>query len=211
MTEMQRNVDRVFSLLNAKMNAGHPPQDVVAALTACIEEVSGDNRDAFHLLVEAVAQDPRCTKAQSAPPSTLTISNDGPRIVSTNFWETGIEAKGLFYASINAGGIRLLIPRDQEAQLQEMGTAKEILLSWPRNPGQYAAELVFEDGSDSPFHLLLSAAQIDHLPAREDHGRRDLEFTAWTQPRRDGPHEALRRPASCRNVPRLPYLKPWGE
>jgi len=39
-----------------------------------------------------------------------TIENDGPDIVTTNYWTTEHEQRGLFYVSINAGTCRLLVP-----------------------------------------------------------------------------------------------------
>ncbi len=133
----------------------------------------------------------------------LKISNDGPLIVSTNFWETELEQLGFLFVSVNAAAIRLLVPRQHEATIKEMATAKIVCLHRPRNPSRYAFRLLFMDGSDNPFFMDFDERQIDRMPAREDDGREDLEFTAWTQPRRGTPHEALRRPAAFRTVPRL--------
>jgi hypothetical protein len=141
----------------------------------------------------------------------LIISNDGPRIVETNFWETRFDRDGLMYLSINARALRLLLPRNLEEYLADMASAKLVILSRPRNPGKYAMEILFDDGTDSPFALHLDTPQIDRLPPPEDDGRADLECTVWTQPRRGVPHEALRRPAAYRVVPRLPWLKAWGK
>ncbi|MDX9788933.1 MAG: hypothetical protein RBT11_19320 [Desulfobacterales bacterium] len=38
----------------------------------------------------------------------IQISNDGPEILSTNYWETEHAKKGFLYMSINAGAFRLL-------------------------------------------------------------------------------------------------------
>lgn len=139
----------------------------------------------------------------------LAITNDGPLITATNFWEHDLERQGLAYASLNARAFRLLLPRSLESTLLDLATGKLAVISVPRNPCQYAMEIMLDDDSDSPYCLHLGAPQIDHLPAREDNGRTDLEFTVWTQPRRGIPHEALRRPAAYRSVPKVPWMKPW--
>lgn len=139
----------------------------------------------------------------------LEIHNSGPLILSTNYWEHDMEREGLAYLSINDRALRLLLPRQLEEVIPDMATGKLVIASRPRNPGPYAIELLFEDGTDSPYCVHLGAGQIDRLPLPEDDGREDLTCTVWIQPRRGEPHEALRRPAAYRVVPRLPWLKPW--
>lgn len=134
---------------------------------------------------------------------TLAIHSDGPLIVATNFWETEFEQKSLVYLSLNARAFRLLLPRQWEEVLSEMATGKIVRVRRAKSPGKYALELMFDDSTENPYCLHLSDGQIDRLPAKEDDGRTDLEFTAWTQPRRGVPHEALRRPAIYQIVPKL--------
>jgi hypothetical protein len=143
-------------------------------------------------------------------PDPLIITNSGPLIVSTNFWETSLAAQGLAHLSINARAFRLLMPPELEETIPEMATGKLVVVSRPRNPSKYDLEIMFDDGTDDPYCLHLSAGQVSNWPAREDDGRDDLEFTVWTQPRRgEGPHQALRRPAAYRSVGSVPCLKPW--
>lgn len=139
----------------------------------------------------------------------LTISNDGPLITATNFWEHEYERGGKPYVSLNARAIRLLLPRSLESHLEQMSAGKLAIVSVPRNPSKYAMEIMLEDETQYPYTFHLDARQIDHLPSREDDGRTDLEFTVWTQPRRGVPHEALRRPAAYRSVTTVPWMKPW--
>lgn len=40
----------------------------------------------------------------------ITISNDGQKIVSTNYWDTEHAKRGFLYLSWNAGAGRLLLP-----------------------------------------------------------------------------------------------------
>lgn len=139
----------------------------------------------------------------------LQISNAGPLITASNFWELPIEKNGGCYLSLNARAFRLLLPRSLESEIPDMATGKIAVVSVPRNPCQYAMEIMLDDGTDSPWFIDLSANQIDHFPAREDNGRDDLEFTVWTQPRRGERHLALRRPAAYRSVTKIPWKKPW--
>jgi hypothetical protein len=137
----------------------------------------------------------------------ILVTNSGPLIMASNYWGGELDRQGLAFLSINARALRLLMPRTLEPLIPDMATGKIVVASRPRNPSKYAMELMFDDGSDSPYCVHLSAGQVDRMPPQSDSGRTDLEFTAWTQPRRDdGPHEALRRPAAYRIVP---WAKEW--
>lgn len=142
--------------------------------------------------------------------SVLRIENSGPLIIATNYWQSDLCAKGLCCLSLNARAFRLLMPPELEETMPDMATGKMAVLSKPRNPSRYDMEIMLDDGSEDPYCIHLSAAQVVNWPAREDDGRDDLEFTVWTQPRRGTePHQALRRPAAYRTVPSVPWAKPW--
>jgi hypothetical protein len=140
----------------------------------------------------------------------LRIENHGPLITATNFWESAAEAAGKLYLSINGGAFRLLVPRSQEPAIAEMTTGKEVIISrgpWPQMRLPDGLELLFEDGSDSPYALHLSIESADRLPRAKDAGKEWI-FTAWSAPRRGRPHQVLQRPCWYRLVPKIPYLKP---
>lgn len=142
----------------------------------------------------------------------IEISNSGPLIVSTNYWQSELCAKGMCCLSLNARAFRLLLPEALEEAIPDMATGKIAIISRPRNPCRYDLEIMLDDGSESPYAIHLSAGQVINWPTREDDGRDDLEFTVWTKPRRDGgPHQALRRPAAYRSVPSIPCLRPLKE
>ena len=66
--------------------------------------------------------------------SLITIENHGPLILSSTFWDSEWEAAGKFFVSCNAGTIRILMPRSHRAAIEEMRTAREVILSrgpWP--------------------------------------------------------------------------------
>src|SRR4051794_35252285 len=103
----------------------------------------------------------------------LTITSHGPRIVATNFWDSDLDRDGLFYLSVHAGVIRLLVPRGMEGHVADMATARRVILSRPRQVLVYAAEVLFDDRTDSPFVLHLDPAQADPLPPPELDRRTD--------------------------------------
>jgi hypothetical protein len=136
----------------------------------------------------------------------IRIDNHGPLITGSNFWESEQEAAGKFFMSTNAGAFRLLVPRCQEPVVSELSTAREVVISrgpWPAERCDDGIELFFDDGSDSPFVLHFSVESLDRLPLDTDAGKEWI-FTAWTAPRRRGPHKSLERPAWYRRVPRIP-------
>ena len=140
----------------------------------------------------------------------LQIDNHGPLVIASNFWESEMEREGKFYLSANAGAFRLLVPRSQEAMIQEICTGREVIISrgpWPDMHREDGLEFLFEDGTECPFSLHFGIESLDRMPLDSDAGKEWI-FSAWTAPRRRGPHKALERPAWYRRVPRIPWLKP---
>lgn len=139
----------------------------------------------------------------------LLIENDGQEIVATNFWETEMADKGAFYLSTNASAFRLLVPTQHAGEVAEFQSAKDIILTrgpWSNAQQHNAMEILFDDGSDTPYALHLGQAQVDRWPLPEDAGR-TLTFTAWIL--KDGKaHCAYRAECYYRTAPKLPYLKP---
>lgn len=142
-------------------------------------------------------------------PTLTTISNDGPRITDTNYWQSEHAARGFFYLSINAGAFRLLVPPTQAAILRELESATDVVVSrgpWPAEQRHDAFEIVFDDGSPSPFAIHLLTTQVDRLPRDADTGSRWI-CSVWTEC--DGRTvEVLSRPATYRRSRRLPDLRP---
>jgi len=135
----------------------------------------------------------------------LRIENDGPRIRATNYWESEAAGRGYAYVSVNAGTFRLLLPPALETALADMATAREIVISrgpWTDAGKADGLEILFDDGSSSPYALHLSIEQIDRVPLDADAGRQ-VVCTVWTL----GPKLALSRPAYYRRVPRIPWVK----
>lgn len=109
--------------------------------------------------------------------------------------------------SVNAGAFRILLPPALHSALADMRTAKTVVVSrgpWPEQGLAEAIELLFDDGSDSPYALHLSPQQIDRVPPDSESGR-DVRVTVWTK----GPTLALDLPGRYRRSARLPDLTPW--
>jgi hypothetical protein len=64
----------------------------------------------------------------------LLIENNGPLILSTNYWESDLDRAGMLYCSINSGAFRLLLPRGWEDAINEMRTGSIVAIS--RGPHQ---------------------------------------------------------------------------
>src|SRR5438034_971361 len=110
----------------------------------------------------------------------IQISNNGKELKYTNYWDMDHAKQGFFYLSWNAGAARLLVPASQESQIEEMSSAKYVIISKGKLSGKDALELMFEDDSDAPFCLYLDQAQTDrNLPAK-DQGS-GFDFCVWTQ------------------------------
>ena len=142
---------------------------------------------------------------------TITISNHGPLITASNYWQSDLARAGKLFLSTNAGAFRLLIPPAHGNIVAELRTGKHVIVSrgpWPSEQLPDAVEILFDDGSDNPFALHLSPESLDRMPLDTDAGKEWL-FTVWTAPRRNGPpHKALERPAYYRRVDALPCLLP---
>lgn len=140
----------------------------------------------------------------------LTIANHGPLITSTNFFASDHAKNGKLYLSVNAGAVRLLVPPACESAIPDMAAATEVVVSrgpWPAAKGGDSLELLFEDGTDSPFSVHLDSNSFDRLPPAEDAGR-EWVCTVWVAHRGDVPRRAIEKPCWYRVVSRLPWLKP---
>ena len=138
----------------------------------------------------------------------ITITNRGPDIAATDYWNSPAFLRGILHLPTNAVAFRLLIPRGMEDVLNEMATAKTVAItrgSWVDPPHPEAVELLFDDGSDSPFVIHIGADQCTTMPPASEHGR-ECVFTAWTAPRRNGPRKALERPAVFQIAKRVPTI-----
>ena len=139
----------------------------------------------------------------------LSIQNDGPEIVSTNYFETEYARRGVFYLSANAGAFRLLVPPQHESVVNEFLTANEVIISrgpWPEQRRKDAIEILFDDHTDSPYVLHFGMEQVDRVPPKED-ASKNWTFSVWIKGANQ-PVCAYRAKCYYRIVPALPYMEP---
>jgi hypothetical protein len=136
----------------------------------------------------------------------MLILNDGPTVSETDYFDSPAAKAGYLYLSWNAGAARLLLPDNRHGWLNEMATAREVIISrgpWSAARGRDALELMFEDDSDAPFAIRLTMEQTDRLPT-EAVIADGLELHVLT---RNG--QMLRLPARYRRVSAVPCMQPW--
>lgn len=142
----------------------------------------------------------------------IVIHNDGQLITDTNYWMTEQAQGGKVYCSLNAGAVRLLLPRMRFPEVADMEMAKECVISlgpWPEHYGRDAVEILFDDLSQNPYALFLVAESFDFLPAEPPPGREWI-LSVWVE--YDGrPYNAFERVCHWRRVPCIPWLKAWGK
>lgn len=126
---------------------------------------------------------------------TLLVTNNGPVLTGTNFWQTPLNSRGLFYVSVNAGTFRVLVPDQHVLAVAEMQTAEFVSVKRYRD----RVEIVFDDRSHSPYTLQLDVRQFDRLPSPADSGRKDLLCTVWVQGQDGLPRQVLSLPARYRD------------
>lgn len=133
----------------------------------------------------------------------ITVGNDGPRLVSTNYYDTPRAQQGFLYATWNAGAMRLLVPDNQAHVLPEMESAKNVVVTKGHHfaYGLELFEILFDDGTDEPFAVLLDPHNSDRQVGQESHGK-PLDVHVYT---REGC--AGTWPGRFRLAP-LPCLKP---
>ncbi len=89
----------------------------------------------------------------------ITIANNGPTLVDSNYWDTEHAARGFCYVTANASALRLLVPDASRSIVAEMKTGIHCEIS----VGDGVYSLLFEDGSDDPFVLALDTKQFDRV------------------------------------------------
>ncbi|MES2662276.1 MAG: hypothetical protein V4629_03140 [Pseudomonadota bacterium] len=100
-------------------------------------------------------------------------------IKSTNYWESFQALNGWVYLSWGGGCARLLIPKVSYKYLIKMRTVKNIVITKGSFKDKLNCfEIMFEDGSESPFSIIIQPEQTDKL-SWDDKGK--FPFTVWTE------------------------------
>lgn len=140
----------------------------------------------------------------------VSVSNHGPLITASNYWGSETEQAGKVWCSVNAGCIRVLVPRDTRALISDCRGGQYAVLSrgpWPAMRLADAVEIMWEDGSSSPFAMHLSPEAFDLLPGPPGAGA-EWTIAVWDC-KKGRPHMAVQRRCYWRRVPRLPWMQPW--
>lgn len=133
----------------------------------------------------------------------ITISNDGPLLLATNYWDTQHARAGLFFVSWNAGALRLLVPDSQRRAIREMQTGRLFVVTRGPLQGIDCLELMWDDGSDAPYCIHVDMRQSDRtLPSKPD----AITVAAYTRAGKQAEW-----PGRYRTATRLPCLDPWTE
>jgi len=136
----------------------------------------------------------------------IKIANDGPELVSTNYWDTP-EGLTKFAYGANAGTMRLLVPTNCENEIPDMiRNCDYVIVSTIRDPaeGKLSIEFLFEDYSDTPYSLCCCATTVLGFFPEADPSPIERSLTLWVK----GPQKVATLRAFTRRVPKLPWLKP---
>ncbi|WP_229706631.1 hypothetical protein [Shewanella inventionis] len=106
--------------------------------------------------------------------------------------------------SWNAGAARLLVPESQKHSIQEMMSAEYVIITRGKYQGRDALEILFEDNTDSPYSITVSAEQTDRLLPDDEAGV-SCVLSVWMKS-----GHALTLPAKYRVKDTLPCLAPWS-
>jgi hypothetical protein len=132
----------------------------------------------------------------------IEIKNRGADLIGTNYWDTPNARAGYVFASWNAGALRLLIPDALLDQVPEMRTGRAALVTHGKLDGRDAIEVMFDDGTESPYALHIVVEQCDRVLPKSDAGKR-VVVTAWS---RAG--KLAEWPGVYRIARTLPYMRP---
>jgi hypothetical protein len=140
----------------------------------------------------------------------IETQNRGQEVVSSTYWQSEYANDGKDFVSCNAGALRVLLPPARTHAVTDMRGAREVVLSrgpMPDAGGREMVELMWDDGSDTPFCLHLAPQLFDELPAEPPP---DSEWVCIVYTERNGaPHQEIMQVCHWRRVAALPCLKPW--
>lgn len=144
----------------------------------------------------------------------IVVTNNGPLIQETNYWDSPIAHGGYLFFSVNAGCIRMLMPDHQggeplnstRQQLDDsvFDATKYVIISRGHYGGPVAYEVLFEDDTLEPFVIFADCRQWDRTIPDSESGR-TLPFHVY----RRGCTLVRKFEGRFRCVNQLPCLRPW--
>lgn len=135
------------------------------------------------------------------------VANDGQDIEGSTFWDTLYACRGYFFLTFNQGAARLLIPDNRISDVEEMKTGKLVIISqgpWAQSKRKLMNEILFDDGTETPYSIHFGMEQTDRKLPATDHGR-DVPFSAWGR----NAVKLFERPGKIRLNKKIPCLEAW--
>lgn len=143
----------------------------------------------------------------------IRVRLEGEDLVESDYWNSVLAARGVLYLVVHQSGVVLLVPRAHQCALTEMRTGREVIVTrgpWPEQGQKDAVELLWEDGTDAPFAVHLSAPQCRELGTLGWDGPA-LACRVYTGGPAGEPRLAGEWAARFRTARALPCLQPWGD
>ena len=110
-----------------------------------------------------------------APMNVLEFENDGPSLLSSNYWQSEMPLQGNSTSQSMPAASACSSLRVSMLSFLICAGAKHIVVSMlPRAKWidrEYCLEWIVEDGSDTPWSCHLSPGQVDRAPNQEDVGK----------------------------------------
>ena len=173
----------------------HTPRvgSIVTNIALCIIEYYG-------------SMEPKGPKQNSEPDEeykVMKIFNMGEQIVAADYFGSDWENTGKYLVTCMGGAIRLLWPTCRKSTIQQMMSAKEIIVTRGFYEGQEALEILFDDHSGAPFKLLMTESSVvGFFPG--DPGDKPWNFVVWMWVN-GGPRIVFTRMAHWCQGTTLPY------
>ena len=135
----------------------------------------------------------------------ISIRNEGKEIVETNYWDSVLNENNKFFLSGNDGCYRLLIPEGMKGVIKDILTGKEVIITKGtiRDTWNEGLELLFEDNTDTPFHIIMALEAVDRVPRRVG----EYDFSVWVSGENGIPKKVHSVKCYFRKHKTIPYLK----
>ena len=137
----------------------------------------------------------------------LTIENNGPEIVYTNYWRSDLNREGKIILSPNAGAFRVLLPECYASEILDEisdGYFANVRRGLDLGTLRQMVEIAVYDRDREPYIIQMETAACTSLPLDSDQGR-DFELTFW----RKEPPTFIRKAKTIRcRYQRVSHLTP---
>ena len=139
----------------------------------------------------------------------IKIGNNGKDIAETNYWEMPFEDVPVV-VSVNAGAIRLLLPRIYNGHLDDYRSCDHVVMTYgPWLHHSMAVEFMFEDFTDTPYSFHLSVDSfVNGVPSEPQDGEY-WDFSIWAKPENEMIKVIERTCYTNKGFHRLPHLKEY--